>query len=93
MNQIFITFIEGNPRSQEEPGEDPMGRMQQAVDQIERLADVELAVTAQWLMGRLLAARGQNEAAQAVMKKALERAVQIDVKPLIQDIRAELEVS
>jgi serine/threonine protein kinase/tetratricopeptide (TPR) repeat protein len=90
MNQIYIAFIEGHPRSTEEPGEDPIGRMEEAADLLARHSDVEQAVSAQWLLGRLLATRGEQERARRILQGALSRAVKIDIKPLIRDIEEAL---
>lgn len=89
-NQMFIAFIEGHPRSEEAPGEDPIGRMETAAERLTRHPDVELAISAQWLMGRLLAARGEHERADRVLQSALTRAQEIDIKPLIRDIEESL---
>lgn len=95
MNAPFVAFIEGLPKEdtgeQDAGGLDALARMRAAAEEIKALTDIELEVSAQWLLGRLLAAHGKLDAARAQLGGALDTATEIDARPLIRDVTASLE--
>jgi serine/threonine protein kinase/tetratricopeptide (TPR) repeat protein len=95
MNAPFVAFIEGLPKedSAELVSDEPaaLSRMRAAAEEIKDLTDIELEVSAQWLLGRLLAAHGEQDAARAQLNGALDTAREIDARPLIRDVTASLE--
>ena len=96
MNEVFIAYIEGLPRPDEGPDEDPLARMRDVVNAIGAMSDVELSVSARGLLGRLLLARGEQAEARAVLESALSEAEALGVRPLIRNLReviAQLEAS
>ncbi|MFT4975599.1 MAG: tetratricopeptide (TPR) repeat protein, partial [Myxococcota bacterium] len=95
LNEPFIAFIEGLPKTGQ--GEDieakaaARARMVAAAAAAAKLSDLEMGVSARWLLGRLLAAHGELDAAQRELEEALSAAQEVGVRPLIRDVLASLE--
>lgn len=65
-------------------------RIQAAALEAERLHDLEISVTARWLLGRLLYKMGRLDEARTVLEEALRLAEQMNARPLVRDVEGAL---
>lgn len=65
-------------------------RIQAAALEAERLHDLEISVTARWLLGRLMYKMGRLDEAREVLTEALRLAEQLNARPLMRDVEGAL---
>ncbi len=85
LNELWMAWLEAGRSG------GPLDAVAAAGERARELGDLDTAVTARWLVGRLQHERGQLGAAADVLADALEQARQLGAGVLSRDISAELE--
>jgi tetratricopeptide (TPR) repeat protein len=87
LNEVFLFYIDGL----RDPLTDALPKLEQVVVEARTLGDIDIALTGGWLMGRLLASRGETDAASERLKAALQEAEDVGQIRLGAAIRETLE--